>query len=217
MYREVLFAVKFQDGVTDFFNSKIGVKQGCISSPTLFSLYINDLSTLFDATCDPVNLNDTRLSCLLYADDLVLISQSGVGLQSCLDKLSDYCDLWNLTVNINKTKVMIFNKAGRKITNDIFIFKESQIEHCMECKYLGILFKPLGIFTSAINLLCKKASKAMFCIRKLLYSHNLNVYPHLKLFDSCVRPILLYCSEIRLLILVRMIKVLNLNTCLCYL
>ena len=84
---------------------------------------------------------------------------------------------------------MIFNKAGRKITKDIFIFKESQIEHCIEYKYLGILFKPSGIFTSAIDLLCKKASKAMFCIRKLLYSDTLNVYSHLKLFDSCVRPI----------------------------
>jgi hypothetical protein len=80
----------------------------CSLSHTLFSLYINELSTLFHATCDPVNLNDTQLSCLLYADDLVLISQSGVGLQSCLDKLSDYCDQWNLRVNINKTKVMIF-------------------------------------------------------------------------------------------------------------
>ena len=96
-------------------------------NPTLFYLYINDLSTLFDATCDPVNSKETQLSCLLYPDDLVLISQSGVGLQSCLDKLSDYCDQWNLTVNINKPKVMIFNKAGRKITKDIFIFKESQI------------------------------------------------------------------------------------------
>lgn len=56
----------------------------------------------------------------------------------------------------------------------------------MEYKYLGILFKPSGILTSAINLLCKKASKAMLCIRKQLYSDTLNVYPHLKLFDSCV-------------------------------
>jgi hypothetical protein len=54
----------------------------------------------------------------------------------------------------------------------------------MEYNYLCILFKPSGIFTSAINLLCKEVSKAMFCIRKLLYSDTLNVYPHLKLFDS---------------------------------
>lgn len=36
----------------------------------------------------------------------------------------------------------------------------------------------------------------MFCIRKLLFSDKLNIYPHLKLFESCLKPILLYCSEI---------------------
>ena len=36
----------------------------------------------------------------------------------------------------------------------------------------------------------------MFCIRKTLYSNKNNIKLHLKLFDTCVKPILLYCSEI---------------------
>jgi hypothetical protein len=36
----------------------------------------------------------------------------------------------------------------------------------------------------------------MFCIRKTLYSEKLNVFLYLRLFDACVKPILLYCSEI---------------------
>ena len=66
----------------------------------------------------------------------------------------------------------------------------------MEYKYLGIVFKPSGVFSEAINLLCKKASKAIFCIKKMLISDKINVSAHLKLFESCVSPILLYCSEI---------------------
>ena len=65
-----------------------------------------------------------------------------------------------------------------------------------EYKYLGIIFKPSGSFSFAKNYLSKKASKAMFCIRKTLYSEKLNAFLHLRLFDARVKPILLYCSEI---------------------
>ena len=64
------------------------MKQGYIVNPTLFSLYINDLPLIFDDNCDPTQLNDNNISCLLYADDLVLISESSSGLQRCSDKLS---------------------------------------------------------------------------------------------------------------------------------
>ena len=43
MYDEVRYSVKFGNGATYMFSSKIGVKQGCILSPTLFSLYLNDM------------------------------------------------------------------------------------------------------------------------------------------------------------------------------
>jgi hypothetical protein len=52
------------------------------ASFTLFSIYINDLVTHFDESCDPVKLMERNVSCLLYADDLVLISESAIGLQN---------------------------------------------------------------------------------------------------------------------------------------
>ena len=74
---------------------------------------------------------------------------------------------------------------------NLFI-KNEIIEHSMEYKYLGIIFKPSGSFTSAIDLLCKKAMKAVFCIRKLMLTDSLHVSPHIKLFESCVQPIFFY-------------------------
>ena len=52
------------------------------------------------------------------------------------------------------------------------------------------------MFSNAIKLLSEKAMKAIFCIRKQLVSDRLNVLQHIKLFETCVRPILLYCSEL---------------------
>ena len=59
-----------------------------------------------------------------------------------------------------------------------------------------ISFKPSGSFSAAVHLLCKKASKAVFSIRRSLFSEYMNTAPQLRLFDSSVKPILLYCSEL---------------------
>ena len=61
---------------TNTFNSNIGVKQGCVLSPTLFNVYVSNLPDIFDESRDHVDLYDTKLNCLMYADDLVLMSET---------------------------------------------------------------------------------------------------------------------------------------------
>ena len=50
---------------------------------------------------------------LLYADDIVLMSETEEGLQNGLSMLSDYCKSSKLVINTDKSKVMIFKKGGR--------------------------------------------------------------------------------------------------------
>jgi hypothetical protein len=57
MYSKTEVCVKIDNYRTDFFNSKLGVKQGDNLSPNLFNLYANDLPSYFDASCDPVAIN----------------------------------------------------------------------------------------------------------------------------------------------------------------
>ena len=84
-------AVKLNVGVTPFFTSNIGLKQGCNLCPTLFNVFINDIPELFTLiACDPVHLGDAKVSCLHCADDLVLLSQSDSGLQESLVKLERF-------------------------------------------------------------------------------------------------------------------------------
>ena len=111
-YDKNRYSVKCSQGISDSFTSTTGVKQGCNLSPTLSNLFQNDLHTIFDKECSPVQLGEAELNSLSWADDLVIVSRSEAGLQNCLNKLSEYCCKWDLHVNTGKTKVMVMS-AGR--------------------------------------------------------------------------------------------------------
>ena len=63
-----------------------------------------------------------KLYLLLYADDIVIFSNTSEGLQNGLDILSEYCSKWKLTVNIDKTKIMVFRKGGSLPRNTNFTY-----------------------------------------------------------------------------------------------
>ena len=92
--------LKFENRTSREFITQRGVKQGCILSPKLFNIFINDIPDIFDTNCDPVQLGTEKLNCLMYADDLILMSETKEGLQNCLNKLQEYTMKWNLKINI---------------------------------------------------------------------------------------------------------------------
>ena len=69
-----------------------GLKQGDNLSPILFNLYINDLPEyISQGKTDPVYLMNQEVNCLMWADDLILLSRSPEGLQKCVKNLTEYC------------------------------------------------------------------------------------------------------------------------------
>ncbi|KAL5005625.1 hypothetical protein ScPMuIL_016783 [Solemya velum] len=193
LYSKVLYAVKVNGRLSDDIISNVGVKQGCVLSPLLFNLYLHDLPSIFE-DCDPIRLHDTDVSCLLYADDLVIVSRSYCGLQRALNNLSDYCQKWDLTVNLDKTKIIIFNRGGRRITRHSFSYRGIAIETVQSYCYLGIIFSSAGNFKQACDRLVEQASKALFKLKSINVRDNISVA--YRLFYSLILPILRYGSEV---------------------
>ena len=110
MYKNSHCAVKIQNKVTNFFKCEKGVRQGCPLSPILFNIFINTLALDLDnSSTDSLELpNGSRISCLMYADDVILISKSPEGLQNLLDSVSTFCNKWKMTVNPTKSKCIVF-------------------------------------------------------------------------------------------------------------
>ena len=132
MYSDTTCKIKFSNGVSQPFKSERGVKQGDVLSPILFNFFIDDLkSTLSNRTnTNPVAIGDESVNILMYADDIVLLSENEVGLQNCLDELLHYCTNWKLQVNSAKSKVIVFNSNGRTFLNKFIYDKNITLQFC---------------------------------------------------------------------------------------
>ena len=207
MYKNTSCAVKLGDQLTQFFPCKKGVRQGDPLSPTLFNIFLNDLfKELQTGECDPVTLakinqagqedETEHLNALAYADDIVLLSTSKKGLQRALDITGAYCKKWRLTINHSKTKSMVFSRGNQKIKTT-FTVDGNELENVKEFKYLGItIHKKSCSFTPTLKNLRIKATRALYALRSKVNLNNLPIKVALKLFDSVIKPILLYASEV---------------------
>jgi hypothetical protein len=103
---------------------------------------LNELGKCFDDKDKsyPLDLGNHKINHLLFADDLLLLSENKEGLQHCLNKLNSYCITWRLQINLKKTKIMIFSKGKKDYSIYHFFQNNSQIEIVERYKYLGIVF-----------------------------------------------------------------------------
>jgi hypothetical protein len=124
MYSKAKSCVKTLQGVSKFFLSNVGVRQGENLSPVLFSIFLNDLKSVLGQTVNGLNLplafccdfnltdveNCVHLFLLLYADDTVVLSETVEDMQKSLDAMAIFCDNFGLKINTEKTKVIVFFK-----------------------------------------------------------------------------------------------------------
>lgn len=196
MYSKIKVSIKTQNLLTDSILSTTGVRQGDNLSPQLFNLYVNDLPNQINTlpNTDPITLGTSKVSCLLYADDIVLLSTSRQGLQKCIDCVKTFSNTWHMEVNLNKTKVLIFNKSGEHINEDLYYGPE-KIECTESYAYLGIEFHCSGSTQKAIQKLYEKGLKALFKLNKLI-QQSFDIPTIIHIFDHTIAPILLYASEV---------------------
>ena len=108
-------------------------------------MYVNDLEAeLAVKGISGIDIGIINLYILLYADDIILFGKTPEDLQSSLSALEEYCKRWKLTVNTDKTKIMIFRKGGRLPNNLAFIYNNVNIEIVYKFCYLGVVFTSGG-------------------------------------------------------------------------
>ena len=106
MYNSIKCCVKHFNNLSDFFECKMGLLQGEILSPILFSMFLNDIEMCFqEKPNEGISIDQLSIYLLLFADDAVIMSETAEELHVLLNQLELYCCKWNLILNVDKTKV----------------------------------------------------------------------------------------------------------------
>ena len=115
LYSNVSNKVLFGEFESDWFDQEFGLKQGCVLSPTLFSILMNDLVSMLSEQNLGVNLASDIINCLLFADDIVLMGKSEQELQTLLNITARLASKWNLTFYSKESKVMVIGQKTDKL------------------------------------------------------------------------------------------------------
>ena len=141
MYSQVKSCVRGCNSYSEFFECAIGLKQGEVLLPILFSLFIEDLELfLQDDPNSGLTLNDLTFILMLFADDMVVLANNVLELQNNLDLLYTYCLKWGLQVNTDKTKFVVFRKRSGLKDDESWTYNGSPLEVVNDFNYLGTVF-----------------------------------------------------------------------------
>lgn len=194
IYRNTKSSVWTGNELSESFETFTGVKQGCLLSPLLFSLYLNDLHENLGGG---LMIDGVNVRVLLYADDIVLLSDDIKVMQDMVKNLEIYCDQWNMELNLMKSQMMVFRKGGRLSANEKIIYKERYIEIVNEYTYLGVILTPQMVFKKHVT---KRSISAKNSINatwsSFLNKNDISLEVKWKLFQSVCRSIQSYAAEI---------------------
>lgn len=113
-----------------------------------------------------------------------------------LNQLYQFSTDWNIGVNTDKTKIVVFRHAGRMCKNDFWTYDQKHVEVVNCFNYLGINLNFNGNFNVTQKTIAMQGRKCMFGILKLCNETYLNIETKLSIFDTYVSSVLNYGSEI---------------------
>lgn len=129
--------VRWAGALSDPYGLECGVRQGGLTSPKLFCLYVDRLVRELSGTMVGFSIDGTLVNNISYADDMVLLAPSISALKTLLSVCERYAEAHGLRYNAKKSECLLF-KAGTK-SYDVppITLVGTALEWVTSFKYLG--------------------------------------------------------------------------------
>lgn len=179
--------VHFAGHTSECLKIECGVPQGSVLGPKLFILYINDICDISELLRFVLFADDTNFFC--SGDNLKTLSKN---IESEMVKLTTWFNVNKLSLNLEKTKFMVFAKRSKDIVS--LSINGVNIEKVSEFKFLGVTLDENLTWKPHVSYVKKKVSKNIFILNKVKYV--LDCKTMRMLYCSLIQPYLSYCAEV---------------------
>ena len=174
------------------FHVGVGLRQGCVLSPLLFIVYMNWIDKCSQAD-ECATIGNCKISRLLFADDLVLLSSTESGLQRALNSFADACNTAGMKICTAKTEVLHLSRNPDQCVLQVNGATLKQVERF---KYLGVAFTSDGRQDEEFDTRIGKASAVMRALHySVVMKRELSKKAKLSIFKTVFVPILTYGHE----------------------
>ena len=175
-----------------------GVLQGDSLSPLLFILFMADLEDFMASKgCSGVRVGEHEFMLLSFADDVAILADSVPDAQEKMNAFLEYCQLNFLTVNIKKSKVLVFGHRKKIEKYKKIRCGEEGLEYVFDFTYLGVTFSSSGKFRTNLERKVSKAKSATGCLRGFCVNGKISSWDSKRtLFRALVESVLLYSAEV---------------------
>ena len=192
LYEKATSAVCFNNSIGDWFNTSVGVTQGCLLSPTLFNIFLERIMT--DALEDhagTVSIGGRTITNLRFADDIDGLAGRETELANLVERLNKTSTAYGMQISAEKTKLMTNNING--ISSTIKVSGE-KLETVQSFKYLGAIVTDEGSRPEILSRIAQ-ATGALANLKEIWKDKNIALNTKIRLLRSLIMSIFLYTCE----------------------
>ena len=186
MYDNSECAITIDGNLTSWFKVNVGVRQGCLLSPTLFNVFLEFVFAELKSLDDKFDINNKLSTDIRYADDSTLLAAIFEKLELSTAELETACSKWGMKINVRKCKIISNDQR------DIMI-EGSPVEKTEEFVFLGSLIPGTE---PDVNRRIMLASSAFGRLKDSIWSRNdISRNLKLRLYKALILPIATYAAE----------------------
>ena len=186
LYDDTECAVVIDGQITEWFSVEVGLRQGCLLSPVLFNLFLEQVMKEIKEIENKLSFSDNISLDIRYADDTTLLAAVFEKLKLSTAQLEQACKKWGMKINGAKCKILSPLQDKIDIDGD-------EVEHVEEFVFLGSVVPDS---TSDVNRRIALASTAFGRLNPTIWSKKtITKAIKVRLYRALILPIATYASE----------------------